>query len=388
MANPLDLVNTILGEWAKTSQPLKERLGMYPLGQYQDGRIGMAWPGFATSPVEAGKRAYDSGMPLSTTDPEAAEAAYRDMGEVALGTMLGGSVASMGSGAARGAVGMAGGKLTGDASKKAFRDYLNQKHPFNPAENNKRGDGGNYGQRKAPYGDYLWRNDRGQFDFEYQEWLKKQGDGGDLSANAKSGAAVPLAANALERAGADLPMDLASRMARAREMGFDIDNVLYHGTRAGEFPEFSPSQSGTLGPGTYLTNSAANAGDFARFASGDNGPAVMPLMARGQMADMAEYNALMDETLPYRDAQREAIRILQDAGYSGLRSGNEVSVFDPRNIRSTSAAFDPARSDSANLLAANAKSGAAVPLAADGSEQQDPQTTMLANLIKRLMGGQ
>lgn len=97
--------------WNKTEQPLDERLGMYPLGKYQDGSILPAWPSFATSPVEAGKRAYDSGMPLSTTDPDAAEAAYKDMAEVALGTMLGGSVASMGSGAARGAVGSAGGKL-------------------------------------------------------------------------------------------------------------------------------------------------------------------------------------------------------------------------------------------------------------------------------------
>src|SRR5262245_10550104 len=36
-----------------------------------------------------------------------------------------------------------------------------------------------------------------------------------------------------------LPMDLASRMARAREMGFDTDRTLYHGTSS-TFDEFNP----------------------------------------------------------------------------------------------------------------------------------------------------
>ena len=35
-----------------------------------------------------------------------------------------------------------------------------------------------------------------------------------------------------------LPMDEASRMARAKEMGFDTDNPVYHGTMK-DFPEFS-----------------------------------------------------------------------------------------------------------------------------------------------------
>jgi hypothetical protein len=34
-------------------------------------------------------------------------------------------------------------------------------------------------------------------------------------------------------------MDQASRMQRAREMGFDTDTVYYHGTRR-QFDEFEP----------------------------------------------------------------------------------------------------------------------------------------------------
>ena len=277
MIDPRKIGQFLMGEWDKTKQPLKERASVLPLGQYEDGSVGLAWPGLLAAPAEGmanfGSRGYgEDAVPYNSA------MAF----DAAGGAMTGGFGVGMAGGMVDNALGSAGGNLTQSAS--------------------------------------------------------------------------------------DLPMDLASRMGRAREMGFDTQTPLYHGTRSGEFPEFSPSQNGTLGPGAYLTNNAADAGDFARFASGDNGPSVMPVMARGQMADMAEYNALLDQTLPYRDAQREAIRILQDAGYSGLRSGNEVSVFDPRNIRSTSAAFDPSQSDSANLLAANAPTGAAVPAGMEASE--------------------
>jgi hypothetical protein len=310
MIDPRKIGQFLMGEWDKTSQPLKERgipgaqdatnqgiLSMLsapvladmlaPVGTYDDGSVGLAWPKLAAGIGDAAVRGYEqsqTALPPINDDAAWAEKS-RDFFDAASLAPIGGLGVNLAGGMVDNALGSAGGKLARGAS--------------------------------------------------------------------------------------DLPMDLASRMARAKEMGFDTDMTWYHGTRAGEFPEFSPSQSGTLGPGSYLTNSASDAGDFARFASGDNGPSVMPLMARGRMADMAEYNALLDETLPYRDAQREAVRILQEAGYSGLRSGNEVSVFDPRNIRSTSAAFDPAKSDSSNLLAANAKTGAAIPLGMEGQEQ-DP----------------
>lgn len=61
-------------------------------------------------------------------------------------------------------------------------------------------------------------------------------------------------------------------------------------------------------------------------------------------------------------------------GYAGIaQDGYQTNIFDPRNIRSVNAAFDPAKSDSANLLAANAKSGAAVISA--GMEASQDQST-------------
>lgn len=57
--------------------------------------------------------------------------------------------------------------------------------------------------------------------------------------------------------------------------------------------------------------------------------------------------------------QDEVAKRLTEKGYSGIKYGSELVVFDPTNIRSVNAAFDPAKSSSANLLAANPETGAA-----------------------------
>lgn len=64
-----------------------------------------------------------------------------------------------------------------------------------------------------------------------------------------------------------LPMDLASRLGRAREMGFDVDNPVYHGT-VGNFRRFSPRRVGYMGEdygveGYWFTDSPIVAGGYA-----------------------------------------------------------------------------------------------------------------------------
>lgn len=130
--------------------------------------------------------------------------------------------------------------------------------------------------------------------------------------------------------GADLPMDLASRMARAKEMGFDTERTLYHGTSS-DFDQFDPHRYmetfGNPGNGRpdspmYFAKSPEYANYVADYKAERTGgaPSVMPVFLR--------------------DAKQWADR-------------REVVVTDPRNIRSVNAAFDPAKSDSADLLAAN-----------------------------------
>lgn len=64
---------------------------------------------------------------------------------------------------------------------------------------------------------------------------------------------------------------------------------------------------------------------------------------------------------------------LRANGYDGVRAGDETVVFDPRNIRSIFAAFDPAKRDSSDLLAASA-AAAPIPIAATALTQQQNTT--------------
>ena len=192
-----------------------------------------------------------------------------------------------------------------------------------------------------------------------------------------------------------LPMDEASRIARARDMGFDTDMPLYHGS-ASDFPAFDKANRGSATNAmsakraTWMADSPDVAGGYATFAeggpiqqlidssyraeadgdfdladdlmrqaeelemSGDSaqGGNIQPLMARGKRlafdADGEKYDAneyvLMDKV---NEAQRGGYAGLQvdnfvdNADYSDWTEAAHVGVFDPRNIRSRFARFDP-----------------------------------------------
>jgi len=64
----------------------------------------------------------------------------------------------------------------------------------------------------------------------------------------------------------------------------------------------------------------------------------------GSLADASGENlmSLMNEYRP---------ELARELGYDGARFGDQIAIFDPKNIRSTNAAFDPDKKDSSNLLA-------------------------------------
>jgi len=178
-------------------------------------------------------------------------------------------------------------------------------------------------------------------------------------------------------ASGDLPMDTASRMQRAEAMGFDPSNVAYHGTKA-DIAEFQPSSRGKMGPGVYTSPSPAVAGSYSTPGhriprSGvyedrgildeellvSEGANVMPLLLRGDR--MERFEALkQNPDIPIAKLsepttegaselatrlEREGITGLeiQGRGSDGMRTYNvrEQNTFDPRNVRSLFAAFDP-----------------------------------------------
>jgi len=223
-----------------------------------------------------------------------------------------------------------------------------------------------------------------------------------LYANSRSSSAPGvLAAEA-----ADLPMDTASRLARAREMGFDIE--AYKGGYPYEpdsGPVYRSSKKGMeVVPGTennqliplntldnpnkpyagFFSDSKDVANRFADHRFFDN-PVVWPVRLKMQNPleiDMSGKHAagFQFESIAKRDGTEAQLKAFQDAFqdgslYDGVIARNtkdEGTVYIPRKgnqVRSVNAAFDPAKADSANLLAAN--KDAAVPgvIAAEAADK-------------------
>lgn len=89
-------------------------------------------------------------------------------------------------------------------------------------------------------------------------------------------------------AGKHLATDYASRMARAKEMGFVTEVPLYHGT-AHEFSEFDPSKrainthAAPARQGVWTALSPDVANDFSHMSAATGGaPAIMPLLHRSE----------------------------------------------------------------------------------------------------------
>jgi hypothetical protein len=169
---------------------------------------------------------------------------------------------------------------------------------------------------------------------------------------------------------AKLPMDFASRMARAEAMGFRL-NPVYHGTATGAdgkiFSAFDParvggrttgSRAGQEGISVALNPEVAN--EFAMLAAQKSGgnPAVMPLLHRTEHPaalhlDGTEKNLEVAATLnsAFGEGGRDAVA-LKNYTTPGGKSGEVAVVLkNPNQLRSINAAFDPARMHEADLMA-------------------------------------
>ncbi|MEO0449104.1 MAG: hypothetical protein AAFZ74_02155 [Pseudomonadota bacterium] len=198
-----------------------------------------------------------------------------------------------------------------------------------------------------------------------------------------------------------LDMSQDARMERAREMGFDTETVLYHGTPDNRqlyeegfktpAERYAPDRERS-GP-YYFTDSQRVARTYANderaFDYQNAVPEVVPLYlkiknplivnAMGRRFDDMDraqfWDAIPDDNLAKTEYMRRLkggtdpfhtdllAFIAKDMGYDGVVFKNVIddyhgegkpasvtAVFDPSNIRSVNAAFDPAMSDSANLL--------------------------------------
>lgn len=261
-----------------------------------------------------------------------------------------------------------------------------------------------------------WNEDFAPEDWDKEVFSKFKGGEPDISyMEYSSDPSKPIPRTA--QGPVDLDMSQNARLQRAKDMGFDTDNVYYHGTFE-DFNEFNE----------YAADLKSTTPDYSRFGfhfspikdaaenrlndipeiakrEGRNVPAnssqVMETYLKyknplrlsenrsGRWGAVDIYQAIMNEAeikgvkgvsdadidAHYDDAfeingevfvdlydvqeQREAIRKwLSSMGYDSIvyendfeGGGDSVIIFDPSNIRSVNAAFDPDKKDSSNLLA-------------------------------------
>lgn len=179
-----------------------------------------------------------------------------------------------------------------------------------------------------------------------------------------------------------------SKMARAKEMGFNVDLNLYRGD-VHDYAEYDLKKTGSssiprsgTNKGIWLTDSPEEAGTFAKMASNveagreallkypnrlseyfkalETGQHIKPMFARMK-------NPLIDDVGGRLSTNSERVRkLIKQAEINGndgiilknVRSSdpdqaptNHYLVFDPKNVRSRFAAFDPKKRNSRDLLA-------------------------------------
>jgi len=186
----------------------------------------------------------------------------------------------------------------------------------------------------------------------------------------------------------DLPMDAASRAQRRQDMGFGLD--VSHGTRErydqpGVTPDitvFEPSYKGKTGRGVYLDprrdkQTANRYAGFWNVDSTETNPklwetsgSVYPMAAKsGPYVDHGDFRRKIDEILASREvhmgnrsrefyrAKDKANDFFENEGYVGVKNDDiygsqpEVTVYDPSNLRSIFARFDPRLAHLKNLTA-------------------------------------
>lgn len=173
--------------------------------------------------------------------------------------------------------------------------------------------------------------------------------------------------------GVDMPMDEASRMQRARQMGFDTGNKLYHGTdrafSAFDPKKFGEKDQGWYGRGVTTDTDPEVAEAYANYHEPEQGQNIIPTFSRGRHIDWPSANQPFGN--PRESAQ--GTKDMQALGYSGSRMtndrdlygntpdfGSEQVTFDPKDVRSQFARFDPRLSHLSHL---NASTGGAMELA-------------------------
>ena len=128
-------------------------------------------------------------------------------------------------------------------------------------------------------------------------------------------------------------MDKASRLERARELGFDVDNPIYHGTNTDELTEFDESKiglrdEGFFGRGFYFADSPGEAGFY--------GKNVGEYFVRGDLLDLTNTSGdfTLDGPKKFIDwaEKLDKIDMLDDTHKQALNSAKKLVKYVDENI--------------------------------------------------------
>ena len=163
------------------------------------------------------------------------------------------------------------------------------------------------------------------------------------------------AALPIEQGGLGLPANNTPEM-RAAVMGFDVSNPQYHATDV-DFASINPSSRGKMGAGIYTSPDVQYAEKYAALEN----RRVLPLVSKGYYADADKRSAIFDKVreevyannpnVTSRELHDLVAEEMQNRGYSGFDVDKERLTFNPSDLRSRFAAFDPFRKDVATATA-------------------------------------
>ena len=135
---------------------------------------------------------------------------------------------------------------------------------------------------------------------------------------------------------ASLPIKAGARLQRAKDMGFDIENPVYHGTHADNIKEFDDKfignrDEGFFGRGHYFTDNYGEASYY--------GPNVGEYYTKGKLLDLSQtkensnFKLLDKDYFKFWTKELDKLDMLDEPTKKGLKTINKIDDYVDNNVK-------------------------------------------------------